>query len=40
MLRHESGDMDLAEDPEIHMDAYKYGSGDMDLAEEPEIQRC
>ena len=22
MLRHESGDMDLAEDPEIHMDAY------------------
>ena len=22
MLRHESGDMDLAEDPETHMDAY------------------
>ena len=31
--------MDLAEDPEIHMEAETYGSGDMALAEEPEIQR-
>ena len=35
MLRHESGDMDLAEDREKRM--LRHGSGDMDLAEDPEI---
>ena len=33
MLRHGSGDMDLAEDPEKRM--LRHGSGDMDLAEDP-----
>ena len=36
MLRHEPGDMDLAENPEIQR-MLMYGSGDMDLAEDPEI---
>ena len=35
MLRHESRDMDLAEDPEKRM--LRHGTGDMDLAEDPEI---
>ena len=43
MLRHGSGDMDLAEDPEIQrcwdMNA-KTWIGHMDLAEDPEIRRC
>ena len=33
MLRHESEDMDLAEDPEKRM--LRHGSGDMDLAKDP-----
>ena len=43
MLRHGSGDMDLAEDPEIQrcwdMNA-KTWIGHMDLAEDLEIRRC
>ena len=36
MLRYGSGDMDLAEDPEIHR-MLMIGSGDMALADHPEI---
>ena len=52
MLRHESGDMDFAGDPEIiqmlRNESYtwvlqtilKYESKDTDLVEDPEMQRC
>ena len=39
MLRHESEDVDLVEDPEIlrYIWLLSYESGNMDLAEDPEI---
>ena len=38
-LRNESGDTDLAEDPEIYMNAETW-IGHMDFAEDPEIRKC
>ena len=35
MLRHESGDMDLAEDPEIFKKTLRHESEDVDLVEDP-----